>query len=154
MRNRIALRRRTLVTAAASGVAAWLGGGIGVSAAGRSRLSEHAALAALGLRLECPGRFGEVCRQALPPAERSEQALVRTLTADLRAANGGYFPAADDLPRAVRQRGRDDFHAGRVVTVGGWMLSLTETRLYALAGLTSLQPGGAAAPGVRTEAVA
>ncbi len=153
MRNRIALRRRTLVTAAASGVAAWLGGGIGVSAAGRSRLSEHAALAALGLRLECPGRFGEVCRQALPPAERSEQALVRTLTADLSAANGGCFPA-DDLARAVRQRSRDDFHAGRVVTVGGWMLSLTETRLYALAGLTSLQPGGAAAPGVRTEAVA
>lgn len=153
MRNRIALRRRTLVTAAFAGVAAWLGAGTGVSGAGRPRTSEHAALATLCLRLECPGRFGEVCRQALPPAERSEHRLVQVLAADLRAANGGCFPA-DGLARVVRQRSRDDFHAGRVAMVGGWMLSLTETRLYALAGLTPLQPGRAAAPAVRTETVA
>jgi hypothetical protein len=36
---------------------------------------------------------------------------------------------------AIRESSRDDFRCGRIVTVDGWMLSLTETRVYALAAL-------------------
>lgn len=153
MKHGTALHRRAFITAVFGGVAAWLGSGAGFFGGGRPRLSEHAALAALCLHLDCPGRFGEACRQALPPAERSEHALARTLMADLRSANSGLLPA-DGLARAVRQRSRDDFHAGRVAVVGGWMLSLTETRLYALAGLTSPRKGGDGGLSIRTEAAA
>jgi hypothetical protein len=36
------------------------------------------------------------------------------------------------LRRSVGERSKDDFGHGRIVYVDGWMLSLTETRLYAL----------------------
>jgi hypothetical protein len=36
------------------------------------------------------------------------------------------------LRRSVGERSQDDFDHGRIVYVDGWMLSLTETRLYAL----------------------
>lgn len=135
MKHRIALHRRTLVAAACGGGAVWLGTAIRVFG-GRPHPSEHAALAAMCLRLNCPQQFGEACRRALPPAERSEHALARTLVADLRPATGGRFPAGG-LTQAARQRSQDDFRAGRVTSVGGWILSLTETRLYALAALIS-----------------
>jgi hypothetical protein len=45
------------------------------------------------------------------------------------------------LAQAIGQRSRDDFRDGRIVIVDGWMLSLTETRLYALA--TLMRPGTA-----------
>jgi len=39
------------------------------------------------------------------------------------------------LAQAIKERSRTDFRDGRVVTVDGWILSLTETRVYALAAL-------------------
>jgi hypothetical protein len=38
---------------------------------------------------------------------------------------------------AIAARVRDDFANGRIVTVDGWMLSITEARLCALAYLTT-----------------
>lgn len=140
MRLRTALPRRALIGAAFGGGAAWVGTAIGFFNA-RPPSSEHATLAALCSRLHCPPRLGEVCRQALPSAERSDHALARSLIADLRTANGGYFPAGR-LARAIRQRSQDDFHAGRTVPVDGWILSLTETRLYALATMRSVRTSG------------
>jgi hypothetical protein len=58
---------------------------------------------------------------------------------DVKAA-GLDCSSASALAYAIRELSRDDFRRGRIVTVDGWMLSLTETRVYALAALLP-QPG-------------
>jgi hypothetical protein len=60
------------------------------------------------------------------------------LLGDVQVA-GGDCSSARALAQAIRELSRDDFRCGRIVTVDGWMLSLTETRAYALAALL-LQP--------------
>lgn len=50
----------------------------------------------------------------------------------LRAEAG----ATDNLAEQLTQRVREDFDAGRVVAVDGWILARTEARLYALAALS------------------
>ncbi len=42
---------------------------------------------------------------------------------------------ASDLRLAVSERVRRDFHEGRTVVLHGWILSVTEARLYALTAL-------------------
>lgn len=139
MKCRPLLRRRTLLAAVSAGGA--LGFGTAAGALGsRARPAEYAALAALCSRLDCPRSVGDVCRSALPPGDRAAPSLARSLIAALRAANGGRYPA-NALAPALRQLSQDDFQAGRVVDVDGWMLSVTETRLYALA--AQLSPAAA-----------
>lgn len=48
--------------------------------------------------------------------------------------------SAEWLPRAIRDRSRADFRDDRIVGVDGWMLSLTEVRVYALAALLPGEP--------------
>lgn len=132
MTYRTMLHRRTLIGIAAGGVTAWLG--MRGASLGGHRQSEYAALAALCTALNCPEEVCTACRAALLQTQRSAAALVRELTADLRIASGGRSPKRD-LAQAARRQSREDFLAGRVVAVDGWMLSLTEVRLYALAGL-------------------
>jgi hypothetical protein len=52
----------------------------------------------------------------------------------MRDADRDCLPARA-LLQAIRERSRVDFRVGKIVTVDGWMLSLTETRVYALAAL-------------------
>jgi hypothetical protein len=66
--------------------------------------------------------------------------LARALTTDARLAGSDGIPVRS-VAQALRQRSRDDFRAGRLAMVDGWMLSLTETRLYALATLTHTKHG-------------
>jgi len=70
---------------------------------------------------------GTVCRGC------AGQPTVGALAADLGTAVGDLAtldPAV--LRRRVDHRVRADFGAGRTVSVDGWVLSRTETRLYAL----------------------
>lgn len=127
------LRRRTLVAAALGGRVVWFRKWPTFFTY-QPEAPEHEVLAGLCLQLDCPERIGETCRQALPLAESTRSALMRILITEARAANDGQFPD-EDLAPALRRRSGDDFHRGRVVSVNGWVLSLTEARLYALASL-------------------
>ena len=71
---------------------------------------------------------------ATAPAEAGVEALVTELT--LPRQNQGEGPAGTaGLKEWLAQRSRDDFAAGRVVSVDGWLLSESEARLYALVAL-------------------
>ena len=72
------------------------------------------------------------------PAELDPQRLVDRVLGSLRLASGA--DAIDSTPKAVliasvRRVVIDDYLAGRVVDIDGWVLSVTEARLYALATL-------------------
>jgi hypothetical protein len=72
------------------------------------------------------------------PAELDLQRLIDGVLGSLRLPGGA--DAIDSTPEAVliarvRRFVIDDYLAGRVVDVDGWVLSITEARLYALAAL-------------------
>jgi hypothetical protein len=87
--------------------------------------------------------LGAACLKALPAVEGSEAELTRLILGEtLPARRDGASPVA--LRRAIRQRSRQDFSADRIVVVDGWVLSLAETRVYALATLLANQRHNAA----------
>lgn len=91
-------------------------------------------LVALCSDLCCPRTVGKACLLALPASESTRSSLARAILADLRLAQRNHSPS-DVFAQAISERSRTDFRGGRVVTVDGWILSLTETRIYALAAL-------------------
>jgi hypothetical protein len=136
------LCRRGLITAAIGGGATWLGGRMLFLVAGRGRVRAtfgSDAFATLCSDLSYPRTIGKACLEALPAIEASKGSLTRVILADMRAA-GRDGSSTSALAHAIRDQSRDDFRDGRIVTVDGWMLSLTETRVYALAALLP-QPG-------------
>jgi hypothetical protein len=66
----------------------------------------------------------------LPATETSKEELTRLVLEDMHAAKTGRA-----LAYAIRERSRNDFREGRIAIVDGWILSLTETRVYALTAL-------------------
>ena len=70
---------------------------------------------------------------AEPRAEAHAAHLAAALRRDLALAPGPLEPAA--LAGALDARIRRDFEEGRVVSVRGWVLSLTEARACALVSL-------------------
>ena len=72
----------------------------------------------------------------LHPAEDDESRLVRRLAGGRRREVEWERLAASDpaaFRESVRARHREDFAAGRTVSLHGWVLSETEARLCALA---------------------
>jgi len=131
------LNRRGLIATASGVGAAWLGAHRWFVAAGRGRSrsvvgADMVAAACSGWRY--PETIGKACLAALPAVEASKEPLTRVLLGDVQAA-GGDCSSARALAQAIRELSRDDFRCGRLATVDGWMLSLTETRVYALAAL-------------------
>jgi hypothetical protein len=135
------LSRRDLMATAIAAAAAWFGRRAGfctVAGGGdcAPAIADHAALVALCSDFRCTAAIGEASLRALPVAEGgSRHRLARLILADLSAAAGRDRPAAAALRHAIREQSRQDFRDGKIVSVDGWMLSLTETRVYALAGL-------------------
>lgn len=127
------ISRRSLVATAISGTVASLGECLSFlpTDAGRPYSSE---LVALCSRLPCPQTIGNACLLALVASERTRSCLERAILADVKLARRSHS-AIDLLGHAIGERSRTDFRNGRVVTVDGWVLSLTETRVYALAAL-------------------
>jgi hypothetical protein len=132
------LCRRSLIAAAMAGAAAWLGGHVPLLVASRDRasLACDPEFLAWCSRLSHPQTLGKACLEALPAIEASVASLAR-LILDGMSAPGGDRWSATALAQTLRERSRTDFHEGRIVNVDGWMLSLTETRVYALAALLS-----------------
>lgn len=92
-----------------------------------------------------PGRaalVGGVFLKANPhEAERSDL-LVRTVGPDWASSTGPHSRGA--LRSALRARIRSDLTASRTTAVGGWILSITEARLCALACMAILPRSGVA----------
>jgi hypothetical protein len=124
-----------LLATAIGGGAAWLIGGVSFPVNFRGQvasMSGSRTFAAFLAGLGYSRTIGEACLKALPAVEASKGCLTRAIFGDMLDGGGGCWSA---LAQAIRERSRDDFRDGRIVTVDGWMLSLTETRLYALAAL-------------------
>jgi len=128
--------RRGVLTAAVAGGLAWVSGRMSLFAArGASvrALSGSDALADLCAGLSSSPAIGEACLHALPGIN-SKETLTRLILSDV-AAIGNTFASTRTLPHDVRECSRDDFRSGRIIAVNGWIFSVTEARLYALAGL-------------------
>ena len=83
------------------------------------------------------GRLGRAYLTA-HPAELDLQRLVDGVLGPMRLSGGA--DAIDSTPEAeliarIRRLVIDDYLAGRIVDIDGWVLSITEARLYALAAL-------------------
>jgi hypothetical protein len=70
---------------------------------------------------------------ATAPQERSIERLIALLTGDRLPSDRVLNADAKALRAHVQEALSEDFAAGRTVSVRGWMLSLTEARLCALA---------------------
>ena len=137
MKPRAMLCRRSMIATAIGGGAAWLIGHVSFLAACRDRarsMFDSGRFAVLCSELSYPETIGKACLEALPAIETSKETLTRVILGDMRAA-GRDCSSASALAHAIRERSRDDFRGDRIVSVDGWMLSLTETRVYALAAL-------------------
>jgi hypothetical protein len=81
---------------------------------------------------ESVGRLGEAYR-ADHPEENSAKALAASIDRAL-TATGDHGIAADPAGHAtmLQQRVRDEYAKGEIVRLSGWIVSITEARLYAL----------------------
>lgn len=132
------LFRRSLMAAAVGAGPAGLGKRASLFAITGGRVRNVApsdALAMLCAGLDCAPEIGEACLRVLP-GTNSKELLAKLVLCSIGPVDGN-FASAHTLAHAVRQRSHDDFRSGRIVAINGWMLSMTETRLYALATLLS-----------------
>ena len=120
------ISRRSLVATAIGGTVAWLGEYLSLLTTGAG-CAYHSELIALCSDLRCPETVGKACLLALPASESTRSSLARTILADVDLARRNRSASAV-LAQAISERSRTDFRDGRVVTVDGWVLSLTETR--------------------------
>ena len=131
------MSRRNLFATAISGAVTWLGGYMSFLASHANcaySIVGYSQLIVLCSNLRCPRTIGQACLVALPAAEGKPLFLARTILSDVMPV-GGKHQSPDMFSLALKDRSRADFREGRVVTVDGWILSLTETRVYALIAL-------------------
>ncbi len=134
VKPRAMLCRRGLIATTMVGGATWLSGRLSFLVACRGRVgskSGFSAFAAVGSDLSFPRTIGKACWEALPAVETSQGYLMQVGRGDLQA-EGRDWSSAGALAHAIRERSRDDFR-------DGWMLSLTEACVYALAALLPQQ---------------
>jgi hypothetical protein len=129
--------RRSLLAIASVGPMMCVGEGLSF-ASGYSQLESldvDSDLIALCSELGCPKQIGKACLLALPPSERDVASLSTAICGQIRLLRGHASP--DTLAQSISQRSRADFQAARILYVNGWILALTEARVYALAALVS-----------------
>ena len=130
------LSRRRLMELASAGVLGWLcelAAPYG-SSARHQRCLAHEELIRLCSQLRCPKAVSAACMCIIPSSERRFSSLLAVVLSDIEAPLP-RFPSPGMLARTLNERVRADFEEGRVLPVNGWLLALTEVRLYALAGL-------------------
>lgn len=125
----LALQRWPAVGAGGAAV-----GGAGPGRAGPAGAAHLAHLFAADESARAVGR-AYLC---VTPAERDREALARLLADGEPARVGASRTRAAELRATIARRIRDDFAHGRTTVVDGWVLSLTEARVCALAALTGV----------------
>jgi len=127
------LSRRGLIRTVAAVCAVRIGALVPSSSAAGGLADGDVLLAACS-DLKCPEVIGMACLRALPAAESSRDVLA-SLIIQQTASRTGDLNSNAEVRRLVRAQIRQDFHTGAVKSVDGWILSLTETRVYALSAL-------------------
>jgi hypothetical protein len=125
--------RRNLLRTAINSAVAWLGSSLLTAQAGYS-VPGQTELITLCSALGCSKSIGAACQLALSQRGIVPLSLLHSILNDIETPEN---VSREDLARALLRRSRSDFREDRVVSVDGWIFSLTETRLYALAGLLS-----------------
>ena len=130
------LSRRRLVGLASAGMLGWL---CDLATPYRSSALHQTCGAYDGLirlcsQLRCSKAISTACMIAIPSSERRMNALSAAVLGDIELPLP-RFPSPEMLAQTINERVRDDFEKGRVLPVNGWLLALTEVRLYALTGL-------------------
>ena len=82
--------------------------------------------------------IGVACLKSLPPAGNSPDGLASAISSTA-GCNSETLTSRHATRRRIRDRVRSDFAEGAVLNVDGWILSVTEARLYALAALSAAQ---------------
>jgi hypothetical protein len=129
------LSRRNLITTLVG--AAWLSGRTSLAASLEyltPSLSACDNLAKLCSDLRCAGPIGKACLRALPETEMSLERLAPLILVEV-SSSGRDLSSVIALRQAVREQTRDDFRNKKILNVDGWVLSLTESRVYAMAAL-------------------
>jgi hypothetical protein len=107
-----------------------------VPLAGRTADPTTAALLARVADLPASARPVGRAYLAAAPGEANVQSLCTCIVDLLPAGSLTDEADAEEVRVALSALVRDDFRAQRVVVVEGWILSVTEARLYGLAALT------------------
>ena len=129
------LSRRNLITTLVG--AAWLSGRTSLAASPEyltPNLSACDNLAKLCSDLRCAGPIGKACLRALPETEMSLERLAPLILREVSSSNRD-LSSVIGLRQAVREQTRYDFRDEKILNVDGWILSLTESRVYAMAAL-------------------
>jgi hypothetical protein len=119
------MKRRAFIGITAAGAA-----GMAVTSAARAGAVEPRVILAMPEVVHVLGdrrvaEIGELYRTTVP-SEQTAEALEQAIRADVE-------PGPDtSLGARVRERVRRDFALGRTITLGGWILSVTEARQCAL----------------------
>jgi hypothetical protein len=120
--------RRRFIEVSALGILAGVNHGCAATDTGATADAEHLQLQSL-LGPDPVRQLGATYR-ASTPNENTAAALRSALS----ARSGFRIPFA--ISPSLSDRIRDDFAAGRIVVVDGWVLSITEARQAALFSLT------------------
>jgi hypothetical protein len=130
------ISRRILLAVATTGATVSLGESLSFGWSVSTNSGTDGDLVALCSELACPKPVGKACLLALPPSERGLPFLISALLPHDRAPGEGG-PPLRPLAQWIRERIRADFQEGSVLAVNGWLLAITEGRLYAMAALLS-----------------
>jgi len=133
------ISRRGVLAAASAGAMACLSQFVSSIRSYSARISvgtDSNDLVALCSELGCPKSIGKACLLALPAPERALSSLSTAVLGRKGAPRRDRW-SPHVLAQSIRERSRSDFQEGRVLSVNGWILALTEARLYALAALLS-----------------
>jgi hypothetical protein len=128
------LSRRTMLAVGAAAVTCSLSIPPTLDLAQNSLAVERAILAMIQSR-ESATQLGIAALASWPDFRDRKQVLAEALD-DLQMDAASVVHAdTREIAGRLAQRIRDDFAAGRTIMLDGWLLSLAETRLYALATL-------------------
>jgi hypothetical protein len=110
------------------------GGSIAASVADLDAKAGYRTLSALCASLRCSRAIAEACLRTLPEKQARPEYLASLILAEV-SPRGAYSNSTIVLRTAARDQSQDDFRKGKIVNVDGWMLSLTEARIYGFAAL-------------------
>jgi len=129
------LSRRTLFATIAASWVSWIAGNPAPSLPEPSPVSSvflRELLTELFSDLRCAAAIGRVCLRASPPQQSSLEDLASSILAGvpIEPKRSGSLP---QIRYSIRERIRSNFTEGDTLSIDGWILSVTETRLYVLA---------------------
>lgn len=107
---------------------------LGTETAHAAALSAYGSLATYCVKLRCAPTIRGECLRAVQAMGVSPVHLASQILGSLRQG-GSVSSSPLAFSHLVREASRSDFEGGRVLNVDGWTLSVTETRVYALAAL-------------------